>query len=122
MKKALCLLMFVTMFSAQAASVVCRGTSPATGQPFAVEITKKEVIVTGGSLSAPRIFKNLSVVNGLTTAPGLAVAYSNHFFGCVREVTIITELTDQINAGYMETLNVSVCSGGTTPDEVCGVD
>lgn len=121
MKKALGLLMFVSAFSAQA-SIVCRGTSPATGLPFSVEITKKEVIVKGGSMSTPRIFKNLSIVNGLTTAPGLAVAYSNHFYGCIREVTIITELSDQLNSGFMETLNVDVCSGGTTPDEVCGAN
>lgn len=122
MKKALCLLMFVSTFSAQA-NIVCRGNTPPNGEPVVVEIAKdeKEVTVSGGYLNTPRVFKNLSIVHELITAPGLAVTYSNRFFGCIRNVTVITAVDDSINAS-MQILNFEKCSGGTTSDELCDLD
>ena len=102
------------------ANVVCQGTSGHSGLPFSVEIdmAKKQVVVTGGALQKPHIFSRLTIVNGLITAPGLAVTYQNQY-GCLREATIITELQEPFNAGYMETDFVGTCSGGSTSDDIC---
>ena len=100
------------------ANIVCEGTSRTTGNAFKVEIAENQVTVSGGSLSAPRVFKNLTQVNGLITDAGLAVTMKNHY-GCMRDATIITELREPINAGYMETLHVDTCKGGSTPDSIC---
>lgn len=98
------------------ANIVCRGQS--NYGPAQVEIAENEVTVSGGFLSQPRVFRNLTKVNGLTTAPGLAITMQDHF-GCLRNTVIITEFREPINAGYMEVLEVSLCSGGSTPDSLC---
>ena len=100
------------------ANIVCEGTSSATGSKFSVEIAENQVTVSGGLLSKPRVFKQLTEVNGLITAAGLAVTMKNEY-GCMRDATIITELREPINAGYMETLHVDTCKGGSTPDQLC---
>lgn len=99
-------------------NIICVGKSGVLGQVFSVEISQNSVIVRGGSLNAPHIFNNLTVVNGLITAPGLAVTFRNNY-GCIREATIITELRQPFGAGYMETNYVATCSGGSTSDNIC---
>jgi hypothetical protein len=122
MKTKLIILSILTAVAAGNANaeekIICRGTSQSSGEPFAVEITSGEVTVRGGLLTTPHIFNNLTKVNGLITAPGLAIAYGNDY-GCIRRATIITELEQPFGAGYVETNYVATCSGGSTPDQLC---
>lgn len=104
--------------TAFAEKIVCIGETR-MGTKAQVEIADNAVTVSGGSLSAPRVFKNLARANGLITARGLAVSFQNHY-GCIRRATIITEFTDLIDAGYMEVMKVGACTGGSTPDSICG--
>jgi len=99
------------------ADIVCEGQTDNYG-PAKVEISPTQVRVSGAGLSTPRVFKNLSIANGLITAPGLAVRTENHF-GCVRNALIITDFREPIGAGYMGILKVDTCTGGSTPDNLC---
>ena len=105
---------------ASAANIVCDGKDSSLGFNVRVEIGDESVVVTGGLLNAPHIFTNLTKVNGLITAPGLAVHYKNNF-GCIVNATIITETQEPFGAGYMNAINIDRCSGGSTPDSVCGI-
>jgi hypothetical protein len=101
-------------------SIVCEGVTSSSGQTARVEIKGHTVIVSGGLLRKPHVFNSLTEVNGLITAPGLAIHMQNAY-GCLRFATIISEFQEPFGAGYMEVLNVPVCSGGSTPDDVCGI-
>ncbi|MNL17013.1 hypothetical protein D3C87_1380820 [compost metagenome] len=120
MKSFIALLVFFGASSVFAGNVVCKGQSSSTGLPIRVEIAEDTVILSGGNLHRPRVISNLTKVNGLITARGLAITMQNHF-GCLRNAVIITEFTELIGAGYMDVVNVDTCSGGTTSDETCDV-
>ena len=107
----------ITSTAAASRNIICKG-SLSMGDVGQVQILDNTVIVTGGFLKKPNIFKIQSEVNGLITAPGLAVTYANHY-GCIRQATVITEFREPFGAGYMETVNINTCSGGSTPDELC---
>lgn len=98
------------------ANIVCRGNTDYG--PAQVEINESFVRVSGAGLTKPRVFTNLAIVNGLITAPGLAVTFQNHY-GCIRNAKIITDLREPIGAGYMGMLEVFTCAGGQTPDSLC---
>lgn len=80
------------------ANMVCEGKSPHSGISFRVEQTEREVIVTSDFLDRPHVFTNLTEVNGLVTAPGLALSVKNEY-GCLRDATIITELREPLGGG-----------------------
>ncbi|AZZ35305.1 hypothetical protein CIK05_00305 [Bdellovibrio sp. qaytius] len=104
-----------------AKNIVCEGESNSTAEKVRVEIADKKVTVTGGFLHTPHVFTQLTEVNGLITAPGLAVHYSDDY-GCINDATIITETREPFGAGYMEAIQIQHCRGGSTPDYVCGFD
>lgn len=114
----------IVIFSLIAASVshaniICKAMSTSSGEVGQIEITEdNQVIVTGGFLHQPHVFKNVQYVNGLWTAPGLAVTMRNEY-GCLRHAVAITEFREPFGAGYMETVNMGICSGGSTPDVAC---
>jgi hypothetical protein len=56
--------------------------------------------------------------NGLITDKGLAIYLENHY-GCVRNVSVMTDLREPFNAGYMGKISFGTCSGGSTPDDIC---
>lgn len=99
------------------ADIVCTGTT-SLGKKGTVNISNSAVTVSGGSLTSPRVFANPNRVNGLITAPSLAITMKNNF-GCMRDAVIITEFQEPFGAGYMEVMLVDTCSGGTTSDEIC---
>src|SRR5437868_8979695 len=92
-----------------ASNVVCVGKD-SSGNEVRIEIAKSSVTLSGGLLHQPRVISNLTKVNGLTTAPGLAITMENDY-GCLRDAVIISEFREPLNAGYMEVVNVNVCSG-----------
>lgn len=110
-------LLAASLSMAAESKIVCQKTT-GSGQIGRVEITEDEVVVTGGFLEQPHVFKNLTRVNGLITAPGLAITMKNHF-GCLRDAVVITEFREPFGAGYMEVVNMGTCSGGSTPDAIC---
>lgn len=120
MKSVIALLVFFGASTVFAANIVCKGQSSKTGLSVRVEIAQDSVTLSGGNLDQPRVITDLTKVNGLITARGLAVTMENHF-GCLRNAVIITEFTDLIGAGYMDVVNVQTCSGGSTSDDTCDV-
>lgn len=120
MKSFIALLVFFGASSVFGANIVCRGQSPKTGLPVRVEIARDSVILSGGNLSQPRVITDLTKVNGLITARGLAITMQNHF-GCFRKALIITEFTDLSGSGFMDVVHVETCSGGSTSDETCDI-
>lgn len=114
------LLASAVVSSANAANIVCKGESSQSGLPVQVEIARDEVIVTGGFLHKPRVFANLTHVEGLTTASGLAVTMENHY-GCIRKAVVITSLRETTGNG-VEVLHFGTCAGGETSDEICGAN
>jgi hypothetical protein len=120
MKSVIALLIFFGAATVFANNIVCEGTSSSSGDDVRIEIAKDSVILSGRSLERPRVVKNLTRVNGLITAPGLAITMENQY-GCLRNAVIISEFREPLNAGYMEVINIGLCSGGSTSDEVCGI-
>lgn len=83
-----------------------------------------DVVVTGdaGAIELSQQITGLASVwdgheTGLITGPGLAVRYANDY-GCYRRIAITTNVRGG-GIGYIETLDVAGCLGGTTPDDVC---
>ena len=120
MKSVIALLVFFGASTVFAGNIVCRGQSSSTGLPVRVEIAADSVTLSGGNLHKSRVITDLTKVNGLITARGLAITMQNHF-GCLRNAVIITEFTDLIGAGYMDVVEINTCSGGSTSDETCDV-
>jgi hypothetical protein len=58
-------------------------------------------------------------MTGLITAPGLSFKYENQY-GCIRNVLITTNVRGG-GIGFIDTVRVPVCRGGTTSDHVCGI-
>jgi hypothetical protein len=120
MKSIVALLVFFGASTVLAANIVCKGQASSTGLPVRVEIAKDSVILSGGNLNRPRVITDLTKVNGLITARGLAITMENHF-GCLRNALIITEFTDLLGSGFMDVVEVRTCSGGSGSDESCDV-
>lgn len=110
-------LLATSLSLAAESKIVCQKTT-STGEIGRVEISEDEVVVTGGFLHKPHVFKNLTKVNGLITAPGLAITMDNHY-GCLRNAVVITEFREPFGAGYMDVVHMGTCSGGSTPDALC---
>jgi hypothetical protein len=107
------------------ADVVCSGNTAFGVAKVVVSNQGDKVTVTGAGLENPQIFTNLTQKHGIITAPGLAVFFENEY-GCLRDATIITAFSHDVgddsgDAGYVDTMRVAVCSGGTTPDRICGL-
>ena len=56
-------------------------------------------------------------MTGLFTAAGLSVKYENHY-GCIRRAVITTNVRGG-GVGYIDTVKVPTCRGGSTRDELC---
>lgn len=105
-------------FSMQAnAQIVCSGKTK-LGSEATVSISEDVVLISSKGLTSDREITDFDRVNGLITAPGLAIQLNNHY-GCWSDVTIISEFVEPLGAGYMEVIKVAKCTGGSTPDDIC---
>jgi hypothetical protein len=88
-----------------------------------VSIGDKEVTITGAGLKTPEVFRHISSSydgheTTLITAPGLSISYENAY-GCIRRASITANVRD--GDPFIETFSALLCSGGQTPDDVCGI-
>jgi hypothetical protein len=88
-----------------------------------VQISDSQVKVSGAALSSPKIFSNLNQnydghMTSLITGKGIAVSFQNHY-GCIRNAKITTDLRENDGVGYIDTVSVKGCKGGSTPDQLC---
>lgn len=102
--------------------VVCQGETGFGKATVTIDRHNRRVVVEGEQMKEPQVFENLSEQYGMLTGPGIAVHYRNEF-GCLRNAHIMTAFrdSDPRDWGYVQTLRVSVCSGGHLRDELCGV-
>jgi|GEM_PF-6998453 len=124
MKSALTLLFTMGIFSistAQAA-IVCEGPAPLGGTLKLTlsedQSAQVEVIDSDGNTAFQRDFARVDYFYGgqtLITAHGLSVTFANAF-GCIRRATITTEF----RPGKIDSVEIPLCHGGETPDDLCG--
>ena len=117
MKFLICFLSLISVASAR--TIVCKNqTAQGLEQ---VTITDSKVFVSMPMYTKPRVFTQINFANGLITDAGLAI-YSQNHYGCIRNVLVITDYREPFNAGYMAPIEFGTCSGGSTPDSICGVN
>jgi hypothetical protein len=120
MKKSILLALLISC--AAHADIVCKGQSQLG--PVQVDIAQNTVTVSGADLSKPVVFTGVTAQydgheTELMTAPGLAISFKNDY-GCIRNAQITTNLRDATETtGLIEVVSVSVCTGGSTPDNLC---
>ncbi len=56
-------------------------------------------------------------MTGLITATGLSMKYENHY-GCINNAVITANIRAG-GSGYIQSVDVAKCRGGTTPDRIC---
>jgi hypothetical protein len=107
------------------AAIVCEGTGPLGGQ-MKVTINQRDVVVEGGALNSPVTFRDVSIIydgheTSLITAPGLAIRYADDY-GCIQKVAITTDMMrgSDFYVGFIATLHIEKCRGGSSPDSNCG--
>ncbi|HWU44926.1 MAG TPA: hypothetical protein VN132_15845 [Bdellovibrio sp.] len=120
MKKIIMFLSAMMSLSAKA-DIVCKAQ---TGMGLAVvKIGDSSVTVSGAALQEPTVYSQLSYdydghMTGMITAPGLALSYEN-WYGCIHNATITANFRSGLR--LIQTVKVSQCSGGSTPDKICHV-
>jgi len=118
-------LTFLLLGSIAKADIVCKGDTQLG--PATITIVNDTVTVVGAALGNPVVFKNVDNVydghmTSLITAKGLAISYEN-WFGCIHNARITTDFRSHEDGGvgYIQSILVSQCSGGTTRDDICHV-
>lgn len=103
------------------ADIVCKAQTEMG--PAEIRISDDAVTVSGGALTTPAIFNHPeSTYDGhmtaMLTAPGLSVSFEN-WYGCIHNAHVTTSFRD--GNSLIESVEISVCRGGSTPDRTCGV-
>ena len=89
-----------------------------------IQIADHFVRVSGAALSQPVVFHHLQNSydgheTAMITAPGFSISYQN-WYGCIHNAVVTTNFRDGI--GFIETVQIGQCSGGSTSDEICHVN
>jgi len=113
----------MVLSSTSLADIVCKGQTDFG--PAEIKIGEKNVTVSGGALERPLVYRNVDFSydgheSELITAPGLSVSYEN-WYGCIHNAKVTTAFRGNAQSGNFETIEISQCSGGSTPDEACHV-
>jgi hypothetical protein len=93
--------------------------------PARVAISPHAATVSGSALTKPQVFNSLNAIydghmTSLITGPGIAISYET-WYGCIHNAHITTNFSDSNEIGYIEHVEVTQCSGGSTSDELCHV-
>jgi hypothetical protein len=110
------------MFSmTSSADIVCKAQT--SMGPAVVTISQKQVTISGAALQQPQVYTDLSQqwdghMTELITGQGLAISFES-WYGCIHNA----QITANIRSGTpkIESIQVGQCSGGSTPDRVCGI-
>lgn len=101
-------------------AIVCEGQSPLG--PVTVELTQNSAVIYGAELVGPQTFAVSGAYDehgsALFTAPGFSMSYQN-IYGCIRKAVITTNLRNGKKIGYIGTIQINQCTGGTTADSLC---
>jgi len=123
MKKWILLMTLVS--SAAQANIVCHGQTQMG--PATIDISQDRVTITGAALTKPEVYAPISYqwdghATALITAPGLAISYGD-WYGCIHEARITANFRDpkESGVGFIESIEVAQCSGGSTSDTICHV-
>ncbi len=115
-----------SLLPAANAAIVCEGQTRFGGS---LQLTINDdhsahiaVVNEEGTTELAQTFQTLDNVwdghmTGLITAAGLSVKYENQY-GCIRHVVITTNVRGGAT-GYIDTVKVAACRGGTTRDALC---
>ena len=122
----LALLLTQSFIATSQATMVCTGkTNFGTTLELTIaddHVAHLSVSDENGNVELKETFQNLDNVwdghmTGLITASGLSVKYENQY-GCIRHVVITTNVRGG-GVGYIDTVKVAACRGGSTRDELC---
>jgi hypothetical protein len=112
---------FVTTSAFAKADIVCKDDN----YTVVISEDRKTATLSGVGIDEPQSFAPLSELHGILTAPGFAFFVHNDY-GCLRRAIVISSLRvfkgDSLDdSGYVGTAEFPLCSGGSTPDHICGV-
>lgn len=124
MKKIILVLLSQMVVLSANAAIVCTGTTSFGSQlKLTIDQSTAHLIVDPSELQGiDKVFNNIEDEwdgheTGLITAPGLSVKYQNDY-GCIKNVVVTTNIRGG-GVGYIESISIPRCSGGTTPDSIC---
>lgn len=105
---------------------VSQGAFVCTGQsslgPVTVTLDDHTATVSGAALESPQTFQVSGVYDevatGLFTAPGFSMSFKN-WYGCLQDAVVTTNLRNGQRIGFIGTVKMDKCTGGTTADDLC---